>query len=144
METTSKTAEKIKNFVDQVDAKVQDLAQDIKDLVNNSKLQYLQESDKIKQLANETKEEMTQMHQEQVQKAKESFDEIASEARTFMETKLDPLNHKVRALKEDASKYADQTEERWQEIKQETEDLLETTKLAVHNFKETYRAPQDS
>ena len=144
METTSKTAEKIKSFVDQVDSRVQELEHDIKDLVHSSKQRYHQELEKIKQLADETKDEIVHMHQERVQKAKDSFDETTMEARSFMETKLEPLNNKVSILKEAAVKYTDRTEERWQEIKKETEDLLETTKLAVHNFKETFRAPQDS
>ena len=58
--------------------------------------------------------------------------------------RVEPLNQRIQSLKEDVLKYSDRTEERWQEIKKETEELLETTKLAFHNFKETFSSHQKS
>ena len=144
METSSKTAEKIKSFVDQIDAIVQELENDIKELVHNSKTRYHQELEKIKQRTNETKGEVAERHKERMHQAKDSFNEITKEARSFMETRMEPLNQRIQSLKEDVLKYSDRTEERWQEIKKETEELLETTKLAFHNFKETFSSHQKS
>jgi hypothetical protein len=107
-----------------------------------SKSKYHKELDRIKQRANEAKGEVAEMHNVRLQNAKESFKELTKEGRSCMENKLVPLNQKMRLLKEEATSYSDRTEEKWQEIKKETEELLETTKQAVHNFKETFKSHQ--
>jgi uncharacterized coiled-coil DUF342 family protein len=57
----------------------------------------------------------------------------------LIETKLDPLRAKIDQFKESVTKSSQRTEEKWEEFRRETEELLETTKLAFHNFKETFK-----
>jgi hypothetical protein len=144
METSSKTAGKIKAYVDQVADMEKELEKEVKDLVQTSKIRYHQQLEKIKERASEAKGEVTEMHKAQCQKAKESFEEITRDARDFMETRMEPLSQKILSLREKVMSYSDITEEKLQEIKKETEELLQTTKLAVHNFKETFRSHQES
>ena len=139
MDTHSKTAEQLKGFIDRVDTKAQEMHLEVTDFVQETIDKYREEIQEIKAKAEHTKEEWKEGSEERLHLLKESYDKLLIEGRSFSNRHFKPLKAKIKALKEQGIKSGYQTVEKFDHVKEEIEELFETTKLALHNFKETYK-----
>jgi len=139
METPTKAAEKIKAYVDRVDSNVQEMLQEFSTFLNKSKAKYQEEIQQIKTSAVHAQEEVKKGYEQRLQHLKTGYEKLTISGRSLMETKFVPLRAKVTQLKENVAETSHRTEEKWEKFRHETEKLLETTKLAFSNFKETFK-----
>lgn len=139
MKAHTKTAEKIKAYVDRLDFKAQELNRDIDKFLEKSKVTYQQEMESLKQQTDHTKEEAREMYHQKVEDVKESYEKFASEGKSLVENRLKPVKTKIDILKQEMAKSTHQAGEKLDHMKDEAEELLETTKLAFHNFRETFK-----
>lgn len=139
METHSKTAEKIKTYVDRADTKIQSIGQDVSQFIEQKQQKYHQEIDELKLQASLAKAEAKQRYEEQIKMANRKSHEWKVEAQTFLDEKVVPLMDKKDEVKSKLSEAADRTEEKWEEISEEMDTLIETTKEAFHNFTDTFK-----
>lgn len=142
METHSKTAEKIKTYIDQADTKIQSLGQDVSQFIEQNQQKYHQEIDELKLQASLAKAEAKQRYEEQIKVLNRKSQELKVEAQSFLEEKVVPLKSKKEEWKMKFSETADKTEKKWEEISVEMDSMIETTKLAFHNFTETFKKDQ--
>jgi len=137
METSSKSAEKIKHFIDQVDAKIQEYDHEIEEIVKRYKEKYYREVEDFKQHVEETKKEVKVKQEGSLQQIKDAYQRMKTEAQSLSENQLEPIKRKIVEIKADSISYTHEVERELQEVKQEIQGLLEKAKLAVKNFKDT-------
>jgi len=139
MEAQTKTAEKIKAYVDRVDSKAQEIMQEFSEFLDKSRVKYQEEIQEIKTQAGHMQEEVKEGYEQRLQHLRTDCDKLTTSGRSLMETKSDLLRAKIAQLKEYVEETSHRTEEKWEDFRHETEELLETTRLAFQNFKKTFK-----
>jgi len=139
METHSNTAEKIKEYVDRIDTKAHFLSENVSHFIDKAKYRYQQEIDELKLQANLAKAEAKQGYEERMRIVNRRSQELIVESQTFFDEKITPLIEKKDQWKIKISQLADKTDVKWEEMTEEMESLIETTRLAFHNFTETFK-----
>lgn len=139
MKTHTKTAEQIKAYIDSMDLKVQELGKDINNFMEKSKITYQQEMQNLKKQTEHAKDEAREKYHQKVQEVKETYEEFLSESKSLIENNLELTKSKIKTLKQDVTRSTHDAGEKLDQVQDEAEELLETTKLAFHNFKETFK-----
>ena len=139
MEAHTKAAKQIKNFVDQVDLKAQAINQNIYEFIDSHKDSYRQEFQEIKLQAGRATDEVKEVYEQRLEELKISYENFTRAVLAFRQSYVDPLKTKLAQLRKQVDGSLHETEEKWEELKVEAEELLETTKLAFQNFKNTFK-----
>jgi uncharacterized protein (DUF302 family) len=137
METSSKTAEKAKHFIDQVDAKIQVYDHEIQQVVAKYKEKYHEEVEELRHQIEETKNEVKVKQEERLQQVKDAYHRMKSESQSLSEAHLEPIKQKMVEIKADSISYSDEVGRKLQDVKHEIQELLEKTKQAVTKFRDT-------
>jgi polyhydroxyalkanoate synthesis regulator phasin len=139
MEAHTKTAEQIKIFVDQVDLKAQAINKNIVEFIDSQKDSYRKEFQEIKLQAGRASDEVKEVYEQRLDELKVSYENFTRAVLSFKQSHVDPLKTKLAQLRNQVEGSLHESEEKWEEWKVEVEELLETTKLAFQNFKNTFK-----
>ena len=137
METSSRAAEKVKYFIDQVDARIHEYDHEIQEIVKRYKEKYHREVEDLKQHIEETKKGVKVRQEGSLQHIKDSYQRMKTEAQSLSELHLEPVKRKIIEIKADSISYSDEVGRKLQDAKLELQELFEKTRLAVKNFKDT-------